>query len=347
MRGELNVRISGEAGQGVQTIGTALCEICRHAGLSLFAHQDYMSRVRGGNNYFQVRISDHPLRAPRARADIIIALDRASVDIHRASLVGDGVILVDAEKFGLDAGDPALFHVPLYALASRAGGERCVNSVALGAMAGLLRLPFDRVERVTRAAFAVKGDAIAGENIAAARAGYDTVRQLFARDDFALGEGRGGGALLMNGNDAIALGAIRAGCKFYSAYPMTPATSIMNVLARHAERYGIVVEQAEDEIAAVNMIIGASFAGVRAMAATSGGGFALMVEGISLAGMTETPVVVVVAQRPGPATGFPTRTEAADLEFVLHAGHGEFARAVYAPGTIEEAFSLTVRAFNI
>jgi 2-oxoglutarate ferredoxin oxidoreductase subunit alpha len=151
----------------------------------------------------------------------------------------------------------------------------------------------------------------------------------------------------MNGNQAIALGAIRAGCKFYSAYPMTPSTSIMNEVAHYAREFNIVVEQAEDEIAAVNMAIGASYAGVRAMTATSGGGFCLMVEGLSLSAMTETPVVIVDAQRPAPATGFPTRTEQSDLSFLLSAGHGEFARAILSPGSIEEAFCLTMHAFNL
>jgi len=153
--------------------------------------------------------------------------------------------------------------------------------------------------------------------------------------------------MLINGNEAIALGAVRAGCKFYSGYPMTPSTSIMNEMSGYSKQFNIVVEQAEDEIAAINMAIGASFSGVRSMTATSGGGFCLMVEGISLSAMTETPVVVVDAQRPAPATGFPTRTEQSDLLFVLRAGHGEFAKACFSPGSIEEAFFLTIHAFNL
>jgi 2-oxoglutarate ferredoxin oxidoreductase subunit alpha len=153
--------------------------------------------------------------------------------------------------------------------------------------------------------------------------------------------------LMMNGNEAIALGAISAGLRFYSFYPMTPSTSTSLTLAGQARRMGLIVEQAEDEIAAINMAIGASFAGLPSMVGTSGGGFALMVEGVSLAAMTETPVVVVVAQRPGPATGLPTRTEQADLDFVLHAGHGEFPRAIFSPGTVEECFHLTRRALEL
>ena len=153
--------------------------------------------------------------------------------------------------------------------------------------------------------------------------------------------------MLINGNQAIGLGALLSGCKFFAAYPMTPATSIMNYLAEKAGEYGIIVEQAEDEIAAINMALGASFGGVRAMTATSGGGFALMNEGLSLAGMTETPIVIAEAQRPGPATGLPTRTEQGDLFFVIHGGHGEFPRVVLAPGTPEQAFHLTNKAFHL
>ncbi len=153
------------------------------------------------------------------------------------------------------------------------------------------------------------------------------------------------GFCMINGNEAIAIGAMSAGLKFFSFYPMTPATSVANTLAPHAATMGFLVEQAEDEIAAINMAIGASFAGAPSMAATSGGGFALMTEAVSLAGMTETPIVIVVAQRPGPSTGLPTRTEQGDLEFVLHAGHGEFPRVLYAPGSVEECFHLTREAF--
>src|SRR5690606_17187433 len=153
--------------------------------------------------------------------------------------------------------------------------------------------------------------------------------------------------MLITGLQAIAIGAIMSGCKFYSAYPMSPSTGIMEYLASRAEEYNLVVEQAEDEIAAINMAIGASFAGVRAMTGTSGGGFALMVEGLALAGMTETPLVIAEMQRPGPATGLPTRTEQGDLLFILHAGHGEFPRVIFEPGTPKQALYLTNRAFEL
>lgn len=350
MANELTIKITGEAGQGMQTIEAALCQMFKNTGFHIFASQDYMSRIRGGNNFFQLRISDKPLYTLRQKSDITVALDKASVAIHRSSMKDGGVLVLDKKKFTITGEDSAFLDIPFYDMATCTGGsEIFINSVACGVIAGMTGVEFHSAEQVMEATFAEKSEEVVRKNKEAARAGYDFVKNNFKQDTFWIkaGASTDTSTLVMNGNDAIALGAIRAGCKFYSAYPMTPSTSIMNVIAHYGKEFHIAVEQAEDEIAAINMIIGASFAGVRSMTATSGGGFALMVEGLSLAAMTETPIVVVVAQRPAPATGFPTRTAQADLEFVLHAGHGEFARVVYVPGTIEEAFSVTIKAFNI
>ncbi len=348
MDNELTLRIAGEAGQGVQTIGPALGTIFKRYGFHLFAHQDYMSRIRGGNNYFQIRISSKPLYTLRQKADIIVALDKASVAVHKKDLSDKGIIILDKKKFNITDNDSAFFDVPMYDLAIKIGGsEIFINSVSCGLLTGIINLEFKWVEQILKEIFSDKGGEIIRKNIEAAKAGFDFARNNFKQRTFEVKSADIKENLLMNGNEAIALGAIKAGCKFYSAYPMTPSTDIMNNLAHYAKKFNIVVEQAEDEIAAINMVIGASFAGARSMTASSGGGFALMAEGVSLAGMTETPIVVVDAQRPAPATGFPTRTEQADLEFVLHAGHGEFARAIFSPGTIEEAFYLTIKAFNL
>ncbi len=345
---ELTIKIAGEAGQGMQTIGAALRRLFNKMGLYIFSSQDVMSRIRGGNNFFQLRISGRPLYTLREKSDIVVALDKPSVALHREKVSSEGILVLDRKKFTITDTDKAFLDVPFYDLANKIGGsELFVNSVALGVLGGITRIEFKYLDGILRSTFAAKSEEVIAKNIEAARAGYDFSRDNFKPDIFAIREGSAKENLMMNGNEAIALGAIRAGCKFYSAYPMSPSTSIMNFMADYAKKFNIVVEQAEDEIAAINMIIGASYAGVRSMAATSGGGFALMVEGLSLAGMTETPIVVVDAQRPAPATGFPTRTEQADLDFLIHAGHGEFARAIFAPGTAEEAFYLTVKAFNL
>ncbi|MEW6076053.1 MAG: 2-oxoacid:acceptor oxidoreductase subunit alpha [Candidatus Omnitrophota bacterium] len=348
MPNEFTIKIAGEAGQGMQTIGAALSRLYKKAGFHIFANQDYMSRVRGGNNFFQLRVSEKPVFTLHQKADIVVALDKKSVALHKAGLSDKGVMVLDRKQSGISETEDSFFDVALHELAASIGGSDIfINTAACGVIAGMTAMTFGLLEEVIREAFSDKGSEIIEKNIKVAKAGYEFAQGNFKKKAFSLNAGPLKDTLFLNGNEAIALAAIKAGCKFYTAYPMTPSTSIMNTLAHYAAQYNIVVEQAEDEIAAINMALGASFAGVRAMTATSGGGFALMVEGLSLAGMTETPVVIAEVQRPAPATGFPTRTEQADLDFLLHAGHGEFARAIYAPGTIEEAFYLTLKAFNI
>jgi len=345
---DLSIRIAGEAGQGIQTIGVTLCQIAHRSGLSLFAHQDYMSRVRGGNNFYQIRFAAPAPRACRERIDVLLAMDAASARLHAGALMPDGRVVIDKSKTGVTEKAGDLLDVPMYSIGKKIGGnERCASSVAVGALAGMLGLEPDTVAAVLSAVFGSKGPDIVQRNLACAREGIRIGSAALLPAITHEPVEPDNPKFLLDGNEAVALGAVFAGCRFYSGYPMTPSTTIMEALARFSAKHPMIVEQAEDEIAAINMVIGASFAGVRAMTATSGGGFALMTEGISLAAMTETPVVVVNGQRPGPATGFPTRTEQADLDMVMHAGHGEFARVVYAPGSIEEAFELTVRAFDV
>lgn len=346
MNQEINIRITGEAGQGIIAAGMILCRLYKDSGRHVFAIQDYMSRIRGGNNFFQVRASSAPVYAPREKADLVIALDKEAVAANKAALAPGGLMVLDAEKFGLGEPEKGWLDAPIYALAVETGGPIYANSVALGIIAALTSEDLESTGRAVAREFSAKGAEAAARNMAAARKGYDYAAKNMKgsfRGPAAAAHGRN---CLLGGNEALALGAISAGCKFYTAYPMSPSTGIMNTVADYASRYGIIVEQAEDEIAAVNMAVGASFAGVRAMTASSGGGFALMCEGLSLAAMTETPLVVAVVMRPGPATGFPTRTAQEDLEFALHAGHGEFARAIYTPGSPGECFLAAKRAFN-
>lgn len=343
---EISIKIAGEAGQGMQTIGIVLCRIFKKAGYYVFANQDYMSRVRGGNNFFQLRLSNKPIYSPRKKSEIIVSLDKRSAGLYKEEAADGGVLILDKKKFGITEECPCFFDVPLYDIARGIGSEIFVNTVCCGLILAMAGIDFKYLEEAVKDTFGDKGEDMIAKNILAARSGYDYPESDF-KNKFQIKAFAAAETLLMDGNNAVALGAIRSGCKFYSAYPMTPSTSIMDTISHFADKFNIIVEQAEDEVAAINMIIGASFAGVRAMTATSGGGFALMVEGLSLSGMTETPIVAVDAQRPAPATGFPTRTEQADLDFLIHAGHGEFARVVYAPGTPEEAFYLTIKAFNI
>lgn len=344
---DITIRITGEAGQGMKTIGTALCKIFKNAGYNIFANMDYMSRIRGGNNFFQIRIAEKRVFTLREKVDILVALNRESVELHKEGMAEKGLLILDMKEFGIEEKNPAFFNAPFYDIARKAGKEIFINSVTCGLVAGVIGLDFSHVSDVLKLIFSDKKEEIIKRNVEAAMEGYELAKKRSLRDSFRIEKADIKEDLLLNGNEAIALGAILAGCKFYTAYPMTPSTGIMNFIAHYGDRFNIVVEQAEDEVAAINMAIGASFAGARAMTSTSGGGFALMQEGISLAGMTETPIVVADAQRPAPATGLPTRTEQADLDFVIHSGHGEFAKAVFSPGTTEEAFYLTIKAFDL
>ncbi|MBI3040206.1 MAG: 2-oxoacid:acceptor oxidoreductase subunit alpha [Chloroflexi bacterium] len=256
-------------------------------------------------------------------------------------------VFVDQDYESRVRGGHNFYRVPLDSLArEKAGDKLMANTVALGAALGLVEYDLEILGQVLREHFGA-GE-IGESNVKAATAGYEYAQQSFKGDfEHRLRPISDTRRMLLTANEAIALGAIAAGCKFMAAYPMTPTSSIMEYLAAKARDLDLVMVHAEDEIAAVNMVIGASYAGVRAMTATSGSGFCLMVEGLGLAGITETPIVIINGQRPGPATGLPTRTEQSDLEFVLHASHGEFPRAILAPATIEDAFWLTIKAFNL
>ncbi|OGR65127.1 MAG: hypothetical protein A2X31_08215 [Elusimicrobia bacterium GWB2_63_22] len=346
MKEELNIRITGKAGHGIVSAGMMLARAYKDSGLHVFAIQDYMSRIRGGNNFFQVRVSARPVYAPREKADIIVALDKEAVAANKGELAPGGLLVLDGENFGIKELEQGWVSAPLYALAQEAGGPKSSNSVAVGIIAALTCEDFDKAAKAVGREFSGKSGEVAAMNRQAALKGYEYAAKNMKSSEFRLTGAPHGSSLLIAGNEALALGVIAAGCKFYTAYPMSPSTGIMNTVADYAGRYGIIVEQAEDEIAAVNMAVGAAFAGVRSMTASSGGGFALMCEGVSLAAMTETPLVIAVVMRPGPATGFPTRTAQEDLDFVLHAGHGEFARAVYTPGSPQECLLSAKRAFN-
>lgn len=344
---DYSIKIGGEAGQGIQTIGDTLARVFSRAGYHVFTNQDYESRIRGGHNFFQIRFSEKPVMASRDKIDILVALDKESIEQHEKELSEYGQIIYDSATLKQRHEKSYFLDIPFVNLAVEHGRNKIMaNTVATGAVLGMLGMELDILLDIIKVTFKKKGEDIIKANIDAAMAGHDYAVKECIKCSFSaapISKPR----MLIAGNDAIGLGAIASGCKFYAAYPMTPSTGIMLYIASKAKEYGIVVEQAEDEIAAINMALGASFAGIRAMTGSSGGGFALMVEGLSLAAMTETPIVIALAQRPGPATGFPTRTEQAELQFALYTAHGEFPRVIFAPGTPEQAFYLTNKAFDI
>jgi len=338
---DLNVVIAGAAGEGVQTIGDVISRSLLALGYPVFTAQEYESRIRGGTTSYRIRVSETVQNAPRHDADLLLALN-AHAQEHYAPLLNEIGLLLTEEHSSKRA-----IAVPFAKIAAERFGQRIyANAVAAGALLAALGGDFDVLGQVLRATFVSKGEEIAQANVEAARAGYDAARTNSHFGPLATLSKRDQSFTLISANEAIPLAAAYAGCRFIAAYPMSPSTGIITALSRDKD-LGVFAEQTEDEIAAVNMAIGASYAGARAMTATSGGGFALMTEAVSLTGMTETPIVIVLAQRPGPATGLPTRTAQEDLLFAIHAGHGEFPKLVLAPCDPQDAFHKTVRAFNL
>lgn len=341
MREELHLIMGGEAGQGLDTVAGLLGKAVVRSGRHLLAVQHVMSRVRGGHNNVRIRIASKPVQGPPDTFHLLAAMSLESVELHRARLADGAVILVDA-AWELPA-EPGLVAIPFAELASRPVFRNVALMGVIGAMIGI---EAEALGELVADNFRAKGEQIVSSNldVLAAAMGW-------ARDNapaMPMPEAAGpSGMLTMDGNQAVVLGALAAGVRFCSFYPMSPATSIAEGLAQAAVDMGVVVEQAEDEIAAANMALGAAYGGARSMVPTSGGGFALMTEAVSLAGVMEMPVVFVVAQRPGPATGLATRTEQADLDLVLYAGHGEFHRAILAPASVADCFHLTHKAFDL
>ncbi|WP_028974559.1 2-oxoacid:acceptor oxidoreductase subunit alpha [Spirochaeta cellobiosiphila] len=346
IRNQLSIVIAGEAGQGIQSIENILTKIFKQAGFHIFATKEYMSRVRGGTNSIQIRVSESPVDAPVDRIDICIPLSRAAYEHVEDTLSPDSMVIGNGEALEL----PHIISVPFDEIAQKVGNRLYTNTVAAGVVSALMGIDQKLLNNYITERFAKRSEKIADGNLKAATEGYkagEAIRQegkMPFKIDLAPSDLSG--HIMINGSQAVALGAIAGGVNSAFSYPMTPGTGAFTTLAGLAEKAKIAVEQAEDEIAAINMAIGNWYAGGRAFVSTSGGGFALMTEGISLSGITEVPVVVHIAQRPGPGTGLPTRTEQGDLNLALHAGHGYFPKAIYAPGTLEQAYELSAKAFH-
>ncbi len=347
-RRDLSLCFCGAAGQGLQTAEDLIGRVLSGFGYYVFTTREYMSRVRGGSNSTRVRVSPTPVRAAVDRIDWLFLLAgglRPNVMEQitaETKIVGDPSVLTrDADRFR-ERGS-SIAELPVLAKAKELGGTIYETTIMAGIAAGLVGIPADEADPLFEQRF--KDPETALRNRAAFAFGLTLGAELSGAPLLAKYPHAVKKEILMDGNTSVSLGAAAAGCNFITAYPMSPGTALFRFFAHNAARFGCVVEQVEDEISAINMCIGASYAGARALATTSGGGFALMTEGLSLAGITETPVVVHLAQRPGPATGMATRTEQADLDLALYAGHGEFPRALYAPATIESAFTLAAQAF--
>jgi len=348
---ELAIRAGGAAGDGIASIGETFSRALSRMGQHVFGLNAYQSVIRGGHVWFQARASSAPVHSQGDAFDLLYALDRQTVDIHLPLLSRGGTLVFDPEKFAvaesdLPAGTRSLA-VPTLEIARKFTPQSILqNAAGMGATAFLAGIPLATLHQVLADSFGKKKGEIVDWNLGAAAEGYKFAQDHAPANDHAVAPS-GPPKLLMTGNQAIALGAAAAGLKFLAQYPMTPASGIMHWMAAHAHELGIVVKQAEDELAAIHMAIGASFGGVRSMTATSGGGFALMVEALGMAGMSEIPLVVVESQRSGPSTGLPTKTEQGDLNMMLGAGQSEFPRAILAPANILEAYHATIRAFQL
>ncbi|MGB6430771.1 MAG: 2-oxoacid:acceptor oxidoreductase subunit alpha [Candidatus Acidiferrales bacterium] len=348
---DFQIGIGGAAGDGLDKAGDTLAKTAARLGLYVYAYNSYQSVIRGGHIWLRVRMGQEKVRSHGDNLNVLIALNQDSIERHAPEVDAGGVVLFNSDK--LKCNIPLREGVtqaalPIGALTKPFGPMQPVmqNTVALGALLFLGNLEFDVIAEVLNDTFGHKGKPVVDQNVNLARAGYDYAKEHFKPLAHKWNFTRKRRPFL-TGNEAFAIAAAAAGCRFYSAYPMTPASAILHWMATHAERCGIVVKQCEDELAVANMAIGAGYAGVRSMCATSGGGFALMTEAIGMAGMIEAPVVIVEVQRGGPSTGIPTKTEQADLNQVYGASQGDFPRVIIAPRDVADCYASTVEAFNL
>jgi 2-oxoglutarate/2-oxoacid ferredoxin oxidoreductase subunit alpha len=347
--GDISLVLGGSAGQGIQTVEALLVAVLKREGYHVFACKEYMSRIRGGSNSTEIRITSKKRSAYVRHIDFLFALDKGVVPHLKERLCKKTLVFGELEKIGAPS-ELESFDIPFTKFTNELGNPIFASTIAVGVVLGLLQAPFEDFEMFLKERFARKGEEIVTKNLRAARMGYDHGTHLAYDAGIEIHLSRHQSVkddLLMEGVDALGLGVLAAGCNYISSYPMSPGTGLLTFLAKHHQEFEIIVDQAEDEIAAINQGLGAWYAGARAVVTTSGGGFALMTEGVSLAGIIETPIVIHIGQRPGPATGLPTKTEQADLNLALYAGHGEFPRVIFAPGTPEEIFSHAQRAFSL
>ncbi len=350
MAEDLNWAVGGEAGDGIDSTGKIFAQALARAGRHVFTSKDFASRIRGGYTAYKIRTSVNKVQSVVDRLDILVALTQRTIDENLDELHEGSAIIYDGER-SWDAEIPdemTAVDVPLKSLAEEAGGAIMRNIVALGAACEITGFDVEYLDEALEKRFGGKGSKIVENNKEAARAGQEYVQENYDLDHLGYNiDTTDNDYVLLNGNEAIGMGALAAGCRFYAGYPITPATSIMEYLTERIEDYGGHVVQAEDELSAVNMSLGAARAGARSMTATSGAGIDLMTETFGLVATSETPLVIADVQRSGPSTGMPTKQEQGDLNMALYGGHGEVPRFVVAPTSITECFWKTVEAFNL
>ena len=342
------VAIGGAAGQGVATPGDIFAKIFARRGLHINAYNAYQSIIRGGHTFLTIRAGIEEVTSFGDRIDLLIALNQDSIDRHLVLMKSGSAVVYNGDtiKPGTNTGGAQLCPLPVQQLSSGSRSKVEQNTLALAASLQMMGVDFEPLATILTEQFQRKGDKVVAENLAVARAGYDYAAAKFRPFQNPL-SASGKQYAVLSGNIALAMGGVAAGVQFYCAYPMSPATGVLHWMASHARKAGVMVRQVEDEIGVINMAIGAAHAGVRAMCATSGGGFALMTEALGMSAMMETPVVVIDVQRAGPATGVPTKTEQGDLWQMLGAGAGDFPKLIAAPVDILDCFNLVSTMHNL
>ncbi|MFB4162740.1 2-oxoacid:acceptor oxidoreductase subunit alpha [Alteribacillus sp. JSM 102045] len=348
---QLSWKVGGQQGEGIESTGEIFSVALNRLGYYLYGYRHFSSRIKGGHTNNKIRVSTKQINAISDDLDILIAFDQETIDVNYDELRQGGIVIADA-KFNPtipEDGKADLYDIPFTEIAKELGTPLMKNMVAVGASSAILGIPADHYQEVVEEIFLKKGEAVVEKNMEAIRKGaaYFADQAGGQHEDFLLKEADGKKRMFMIGNDAIGLGAIAAGTRFMAAYPITPASEIMEYLIKKFPDFGGTVIQTEDEIAAANMAIGSNYAGVRAFTASAGPGLSLMTEAIGLAGMTETPIVIVDTQRGGPSTGLPTKQEQSDMMAMLYGTHGEIPKIVIAPSTVQEAFYDTITAFNM
>ncbi|MBI3083318.1 MAG: 2-oxoacid:acceptor oxidoreductase subunit alpha, partial [Candidatus Omnitrophica bacterium] len=345
---ELTVWVGGAAGDGIASAGESFAKACSRSGYHVFAYNSYQSVIRGGHVCMHIRIGTQKVYTQGDELDYLIALNLDTFQRYGTRVVSGGAVFYNSDKFQAKPEQVGrgvqLIGVPVMELV---GNQLMQNTALMGALMQVVGLDPSAIRELIQERFAKKGEAVITANLDAFDKGMAYAKGRFQSGSLRVGKGDGKRRPLAGGNPMVGFGALAAGCRFYSAYPMTPASSLLHWLVKYAAKTGLLVKQCEDEIAALNMAIGAGHVGVRAMTGTSGGGFALMTEAVGEAGMTETPVVIVEAQRGGPSTGLPTKTEQGDLFQMLGASEGEFPKAILAPRTLQECYTMTIEAFNL
>ncbi|MDH4217756.1 MAG: 2-oxoacid:acceptor oxidoreductase subunit alpha [Candidatus Aminicenantes bacterium] len=351
---DISILIAGKAGDGVLFTGNVLAKILKRQGWEIVTYRYFPSNIRGEPTSYTVRASLEKIHGRGDKIDVLMAFDCDAILEHIGALAASGIVLCEGrELVRLKSRDRKrkTFHAfPMRELArEKFGNEIYKNMILLGGLCYILDLDFQIITEIINKIFLKKkGKDVVQKNVQAIHLGCEEAKKIVQRGERHLLKSKGDlSRLLISGDEAIAFGALVAGCRFFAAYPICPATEIWQWLANYFPRFNGLVVQTEDELAAINMALGASYAGVRAMTSTSGPGASLMMEGFGLAGMAEIPIVMVDVQRVGPSTGMPTKSEQADMTQWIHGSHGDFPRIVLSPGTIQECFEFTIKAFNL